>query len=169
MVEVRMRSSRERVKRKLRRSPELCAGRDEFDAHARLSAHAPADVDYAALLFGLVAHVGQEKPLAVDHDGFENERAPLLVCVDRLRLFVEWLFLRVRAINEQGNVVDVAQALAAISVALQTIGRRSTLLRAGPLLFRLPQCLPDTAQCNLPSNRGRPACWPTIAFKALHE
>jgi hypothetical protein len=165
-----------RREKELRRTPELRSGRDEFDADASFAVDAPAHVDDAAFLFGLIAHVGQEQTLAAHDDCLKRERAALLVCLNGFGFFVEWLFVGVRAVDEQGNVVRVAQAFTTVGVRLRGIVRairsRRTILRAGPLSFGVFQRIPDAAQRSLPSNCRAFTIgtrWPTIAFGARRE
>jgi hypothetical protein len=125
----------------LRRAPELRSGCNEHDADASLAARTLADVNDAALLFGLIVHVGQEQPLAARHQCFQYQRTSVVVRVNGFGLFVEWLLVRVGTIDQQGDVVRVAQASAAVGVLLclnaGAICRRVAILPAGPQAFGL--------------------------------
>ena len=136
-------------------TPELRCGYDEFHSNAGLAVGAPADVDDAAFLFGLIAHICEEQALAADDDGFHVERAAFFVRVECFGFLVEGLLVRVRAVDEQRDVVRVAQAFATVGILPCWLGRSIDLsagvLRAQPLALRLPQGLPDAAQRSLPS------------------
>ena len=93
--------------------------------HASLAADALADVDDAALLFGLIARVGQKQTLAAGDSRLEDQRAAIFVGVDRIDLLVERLLVRIRAINEQRHAVRVAQAFTAVGIVSRGIRRRT--------------------------------------------
>lgn len=78
-------------------------------------------MDHAAFLLGLVSHVRQEQTLATDDDGFHAEGTTFLVCVDRLRLFVKGLLVRVRAVDEQRRDVRMAQPNATVGVVMRNL------------------------------------------------
>lgn len=131
-------------------------GSEEFHADASLAADALADVDHTALLFGLVASVGEKEALAARDDGFEGEQAAVLTRVNGVGFFVERLFILAGAVDEERRAVPVAQPLPAIPVVGQTIFRASRyaagVFRGRPSALGVPQCFPDTAQGELPRN-----------------
>jgi len=76
-------------------------------------------VNDAALLLGLGAGIGEEKALAADDRSLDREEAAVFAGVDRVDLFVERLLIQSRAVDEDGDNVRMAQA-----VAVVRMGRR---------------------------------------------
>ena len=100
-------------------------------------------MDDAAFLFGLRARIGEKKTLAADDGSFEDEQAAVFAGVDRVDLFVERLLIDARAVDEHGDDVRMAQAVAMISIdGVADVGRVVGLRRCGsvfarPFLLRL--------------------------------
>jgi hypothetical protein len=91
-------------------------GFEKRNAHARLAADAPAHMDDTALLFSLIACVGEKKTLASGDGRFQNQRTAIFMSIDCIDLLVKRLLVGVRAINKKGHAVRVAQAFAAVRI-----------------------------------------------------
>lgn len=130
------------------------SGRGERHADAGAILDSLADVDDAAFKLGLGPHVGEEKALAADDDGFESEEAAFVVGVERFGFFVERLLFDVEAVNEE----RCAMGMAKIRAAVGFIGAARDGAR--PLTFGLFQSVPDAAHAKLPSGGFRR--WSTI-------
>lgn len=118
---------------------------NKLDAHVRPSLGALADVRHAALLFGLIAHVNQEQPLAPRHDAFECQKAAIFIGVHGFGLFVKRLLLHVRAIDQHLHGISMTQNFPPVGNELHELFRTAAEARDRPLSFCSFYRFPDAA------------------------
>lgn len=113
-------------------------GRAEDESHARFAGGKRARVNDAALLLGLRARVGEKEALAADDGSFDHEETAVFAGVDGVDLFVEGLLVESRTVDEHGNDVWMAQAMAVVGVGggVRGVVRPNGTL-ARPFLLRL--------------------------------
>lgn len=86
----------------------------------------------AAFLLSLRARVGEEEALAADDGSFDHEQAAVFAGVDRVDLFVERLLVESGTVDQDGDDVRMAQAVAMVRVG----SRGSGILRGSGAFAR---------------------------------